>query len=161
MPPCPSPPSLPAMIGITFPEPHTAHLLILCNTFAVRRDSGELFYTISQLHFHITKYHKKELNQTLPPIALCSTYDQLAPFLNKPSVLRHLNLKTAQVNIQQNNWQSTFLILWIETSGHYYSAVAAAAILVDFDHFWLSGLTFSTCLRKKILLDMVYTGWFF
>ena len=100
---CPSPPSLPAMIGITFPEPHTAHLLILCNTFAVRRDSGELFYTISQLHFHITKYHKKELNQTLPPIALCSTYDQLAPFLNKPSVFRHLNLKTAQVNIQQNN----------------------------------------------------------
>ena len=35
--------ALPAVIGITFSEPHTAHLLILCNTFAVRRDRGELF----------------------------------------------------------------------------------------------------------------------
>ena len=38
---------------------------------------------------------------------------------------------------------------------HCYSA-AAASILVDFDHFWPSGLTFYTCPRKKILLDMVY-----
>ena len=98
------PPSLPAMIGITFPEPHTAHLLILCNTFAVRRDRGELFFSILQLHFQTTKYHKKELNQTLPPIALCSTYDLLSPFLNRLSVLEHLNLKTAQVNVQQKKF---------------------------------------------------------